>query len=254
MNVLLERSSWYKRLGQAVVHTVYPNTCAVCGQRGTWLCDSCASHYLPLAPMLCCDRCGHPLGRACQCKHLHPAITRVRAATVYDGWPVNAIHLLKYESERDRADLLASMMVKPLRQLGEDVVLVPVPLHEHRQNGRGFNQATTIAEGIARLHPTLIVDALQRVRETPSQARSAREERLEHMHNAFALRPGFVIDPGQHYVIVDDVFTTGATTGACADALSLAGATQISVLTFAIDLQSRDLETYRRLATAAGIV
>lgn len=177
----------------------------------------------------------------------------MRGATVYDGWPVNAIHLLKYQSERDRADLLASFMMEPLQQLGANVVLVPVPLHPNREDERGFNQAMALAEGIARIQPTPILDVLQRVRETPSQARSSRDERLDHMQGAFAVRPGVKLDNSRHYVIVDDVFTTGATAGACADALCLAGAMSISVLTFALDLQSRELESYRRLAMAAGI-
>lgn len=210
---------------------------------------------LPLDVRLCCDRCGHPKGRGCVCKYLNAEIAKVRAPVVYDGWPVNAIRALKYHHERDRADSMAEFMVPCLGYLGENPVLVPVPLHHDRLQERGFNQAGLLAESIAQETHLSVVDVLIRLKATAAQARSAsREERREHMVGAFAAAPGWRADPATYYVIVDDVYTTGATTGACAEALALVGATQISVLTFALDLQPRELESYRRLSTAAGIV
>ncbi|MCO5219243.1 MAG: hypothetical protein M9953_13125 [Thermomicrobiales bacterium] len=209
---------------------------------------------LPLNSMLCCDRCGHPKGRGCVCRYLNAEILKMRAPVVYDGWPVNAIRALKYQHERDRADSMARYMVPCLDQLGDSPLLVPVPLHHDRLQERGFNQASLLAGCIARETGLPLEDALIRIKATSAQARSAsRAERQEHMVNAFVAAPGWRADPDRDYVIVDDVYTTGATTGACADALALAGATRIAVLTFALDLQPRELESYRRLATAAGI-
>lgn len=184
---------------------------------------------------------------------MHPGIFRARAAVVYDGWPINAIHNFKYKFERGRADLLGEMMVDVARELDADLTLVPVPLHGDRQAMRGFNQARLLAERIARDTDSVVLDCLMRPKATEAQARSTREERIQQMENAFAPMPGWRADPGQHYVLVDDVYTTGATTNACAHALEEAGARWISVLTFAFDLQHREREAYRKSVTTGTI-
>lgn len=229
-----------------LVDIAYPRTCASCGQRGKWLCDVCIADFLPLVPGLCCDRCGHPIimGR-CDCPNMNPAIVKARASSVYDGWVKDAVHAFKYDRERDRVESLAEHMAPALVDLGKVDALVPVPLHPKREDWRGFNQADLLARLLGDTFTLPVESALQRVRETQTQTHSSREERHANMDGAFALNPAWSIDRDAHYVLVDDVYTTGATLGACADVLDAAGAKAISVLTIAFDVQKRELELYR---------
>lgn len=234
------------RMRGSLVDIVYPRTCAVCGQRGTWVCDMCVRDSLPLLPELCCDRCGHPviMGR-CECRMMHPAIVKARAMMVYDGWITNAVRAMKYERERDRLAHIAERMEPALADLGSITAMIPVPLHPNRRAWRGFNQAELLAEHLGRNFSIPVEDGLLRVKETETQTHSSREDRLSNMEGAFVLNPKWTLDPAAHYVLLDDVYTTGATLGACAEVLDIAGANRISVVTIAFDLQKRDLAAYR---------
>lgn len=238
-------------IGNHLTDLAYPRTCAVCGQRGVWLCDLCELQITPLVPGLCCDRCGHPnLGGRCSCRDMHPAIIKARAMAVYDGWVAHAVKAVKYDRERDRAGFLGERMIPALLELGEADILIPVPLHTRRRQWRGFNQAEEIARTLARESGMRLECALVRTRDTDSQTHSDYDDRVANVRGAFAPTPGWKADPAMHYVLIDDVYTTGATIGACAEVLESAGVVDLSVLTVAFDLQPRDLDAYRQLVSA----
>ena len=182
---------------------------------------------------------------------MHPAIVKARAVAAYGGWPSAALHQLKYDRERERAWLIAERMREPLGQLGPADVLVPVPLHRDRREWRGFNQSEVIAHHLGKLTGLPVQHALQRVKATESQTHLNRAQRIANMDGAITVSPGWRVDPAKHYVLLDDVYTTGTTLGACAEELSMAGATKISALAFVFDLQPGDLQDYRRLISAA---
>jgi ComF family protein len=110
--------------------------------------------------------------------------------------------------------------------------LVPVPLYHRRRRERGFNQALEIARGLASRRKVPISDCLYRYRETVSQTKLARNARWENMFGAFRMKRGFDVR-GRNLLIIDDVFTTGATVNACAQALEQAGAARLAVLKIA---------------------
>jgi len=110
--------------------------------------------------------------------------------------------------------------------------LVPVPLYHRRHRERGFNQANELARGLAQRRKLRVLDCLYRCRETPSQTKLHRSARWENMAGAFRLKRGFDVT-GQNLLVLDDVFTTGATTNACAQVLADAGAGSLAVLTVA---------------------
>jgi ComF family protein len=110
--------------------------------------------------------------------------------------------------------------------------LVPVPLYHRRHRERGFNQAKELAEGLAAKRKLQVLDCLYRYRETPSQTGLKRNARWDNMNGAFLLKPRFDVR-GRNLLLIDDVFTTGATTNACARALAQAGAGRLAVLTVA---------------------
>jgi ComF family protein len=110
--------------------------------------------------------------------------------------------------------------------------LVPVPLYHRRRRERGFNQAKELADGLSAKRGLPVWDCLYRYRETASQTGLKRNARWDNMNGAFLLKPRFDVR-GQNLLLIDDVFTTGATTNACAHVLKKAGAGQLAVLTVA---------------------
>jgi ComF family protein len=110
--------------------------------------------------------------------------------------------------------------------------MVPVPLYHRRRRERGFNQACEMADGLGKERKMPVWDCLYRYRETPSQTGLERTARWENMAGAFQLKHGFDVR-GRHLLLIDDVFTTGATTNACAQVLAKAGASRLAVLTVA---------------------
>src|SRR5690606_711997 len=103
--------------------------------------------------------------------------------------------------------------------------LVPVPLYPRKERERGFNQSQLIAECLARVagDGTVVRQILRRVIDTVSQTHHDKETRLANLKNAFALKRGAAITADQHYILVDDVFTTGSTLNSCAHVLHRAG-------------------------------
>jgi ComF family protein len=111
--------------------------------------------------------------------------------------------------------------------------IVPVPLHPAKEREREFNQAERLAVRLgAAIGIPVKTKLLRRIAATPTQTLLTRDRRAANMRNAFALRPGQK-PAGRRIVLVDDVFTTGATTSACARALRKAGAGDICVWTVA---------------------
>jgi predicted amidophosphoribosyltransferase len=144
---------------------------------------------------------------------------------------------MKYQGDRSAADLLGDLMAARLgRYLGEerDVLLLPVPLHPTRLRQRGFNQAERLARRVGgRLGLEVRTDLLARARHTVSLTTLDSEQRRIAVAGAFRLRRRRL--SSRILVIVDDVWTTGATAGACVDALQAGGVSiPVRVLTAAL--------------------
>ncbi len=204
------------------------------------LCSSCfASFTFITAPF--CGCCGIPLESpviddiVCgACLRDRPAFEHARAAFVYDGDSKGLVLKLKHGDRTDAAAHLARW----LQRAGADLiarcdVMVPVPLHRWRLFFRTYNQAALLANALARLTGKPVMpDALQRVRATPSQGRLERAARRRNVARAFAVRRASDLS-GRRVLLIDDVLTTGATAGACAEALLKAGAAAVDVLVLA---------------------
>lgn len=241
-------------VGRAIVDTVYPRICAGCGMRGYWLCEYCEEETLLLNLPDACGRCGEPvLDSGCGCRDLPQVITRARAIAVYDGWAANAVRRTKYDGEWDRAGHLGSLMIDALGAFGPVDGLVPVPLHPSRQATRGYNQAQLLARHLSDGSGIPVMDVLRRTRNTVSQTTLSGRERRENVEKVFVLDPDWYPHQGRCYVLVDDVRTTGATLGACAEALSAANPAMIGVLTFALDMQRDEITAYREMVRQAKL-
>ena len=144
------------------------------------------------------------------------------------------IHQLKYKNGfylKKEIDRIIGRQSRIL-ELVEDAILVPVPLHYLRQQSRGFNQSEFIAQCIKRVGERVeIQNILTRVKLTSSQTKHTRKDRKKNMKNAFALSKKACLDCSRKYIVIDDVFTTGATVNACCYELSKKGIDDLYVLT-----------------------
>lgn len=207
------------RLAQRIVEAVYPSVCAGCGRRGVWVCDRCLALHGPIAEPLC-DGCGMPASLPCMCRDLPVEIDRFRAAFVYDAWVPVAIHRFKYRDEPARGRSLAAAMQPAIHSLGRLDALVPVSLHPKRRSERGYDQAHVLAEELGRLTGVPVVSCLERTRYTVPQVGQGHVDRRENVRGAFALRGDCGLSAGCRVALIDDVRTTGATLGECANALA----------------------------------
>ena len=221
--------------GIMLLDVVYPRRCAGCGERGTWLCNKCETALLRFTAPLC-PSCGIPdvLG-SCRCDELPGSIEQVRSVGPYGGWLRGAVVQVKYHGEWARLRHLGPMLAEASSDLLPADAMVPVPLHPTRRKQRGFNQTEKLADELSRLTAVPVQLALQRTRWTTPQVRLGAERRQENVQSAFALAPGQRVR-GQRLILVDDVITTGATLGACADVLIAAGAVSVNVVTVAREL------------------
>jgi ComF family protein len=183
---------------------------------------------------------------------------------IYDGSMRAAIHAFKYDRIAPLAQELGIRLAAAIAQLAPDapraMLVVPVPLHRSRMAERGFNQARALAvEALKRLqasHPEwrleLSASSLVRQRSTESQSGLTPRERRQNLRGAF-----FVSDSeslrGRHVLLVDDIFTTGATARACSRVLMEAGASSVRVATLAraqrrFPLPAGDRRNYIRLS------
>jgi ComF family protein len=139
------------------------------------------------------------------------------------------VHLLKYDGWWRIAEAMAVPM-RDLDPVADDAILIPVPLGARRQAQRGYNQAERIAEALGRVSGCPVSgDILVRTRETTTQTALTPEARSANVSGAFAARRRL----SARALVVDDVFTTGATIIAAATALLAAGAMQVDAVTFA---------------------
>lgn len=190
-----------------------------------------------------CTTCGHPFygvvegERMCvKCEGLDPAFREGRTAVLFKG-PVRALVIeLKYHrglhvlADVEEIFRRSSHVLAAVR----GATLVPVPLHPRKARERGYNQAVLLATTLARAagEGTRVEPLLRREVDTQTQTAFDRRTRMANLKNAFALARGAAINPALHYILVDDVFTTGSTLNSCARALRRAGALNLDVVTF----------------------
>jgi ComF family protein len=220
-----------QRIARVAIDVVFPPRCAGCGHRGTWVCDRCKGDVL-LFERPWCPRCGSPKDAPCICAELSPALDLVRSAAWYHGWLRTAITSFKYEGESARAAHLANLADSLMPEFGADNVLVPVPLHPSRKRRRGYNQAERLAIEIGRSTGIAIEQVLRRTVPTTRQVGLTADQRGINVRGAFAVVAGTDV-AGLRFVLIDDVFTTGATLGACAATLKSGGASWVGALTIA---------------------
>lgn len=238
-------------LWEGLLELLFPreNCCFLCGKKGLgkekdlpqFICTSCdrdlgnwqhhgkscslCGRFLTSAEMECCDQ---------DQEKVWP-FELARSAAPYQGRLKEALYRFKYWGQKDLA--------RPLGYLLRRVLLseipfkphfaIPVPLHAHKLKQRGYNQALLLSLEMGRLVGINTKDGLLiKQRDTPAQAKLSRIERRENIRGCFVWTGAKEVQ-NKDIVIVDDVFTTGATAAECSRVLRGAGAKRVAVVTVA---------------------
>lgn len=227
---------------------LFPTSCSYC--RATvgdssvpYFCSDCWSDFSLISGPVC-PCCGNPYGspdalthspdHECgACRQRPPKFDQALSVGHFEGPLREAIHQFKYRPCRSLGKPLSAWMAHHINVVSGIDIVVPVPLHKKRLRHRGFNQALLLAYTMSEVHRiSLSYDNLFRTRPTRPQVELSGVERVKNVAGAFSLkRPQDIT--GKRVLLVDDVFTTGATMNECASVLKASGAGSVIALTLA---------------------
>lgn len=248
--------AWYRSAAREALDAAFPIACLGCGAYGTahgssdgehWLCAICRERLH--SPPLRCVVCGALAlgGRTCfPCRQHTPLSGLVAVGQYADPVLRSAVTHLKFRGARALASPLGELLARRLVAAGlgnstteppdptpqsssTDTILVPLPLHRRRERGRGYNQARLLAQRAQELLGFPVADLLVRTRHTAPQTTIAEspDVRRQNVAEAFAVRPRAGGVPASRVILVDDVFTTGATMTEAARVLTTHGVGEV---------------------------
>jgi ComF family protein len=191
-----------------------PHICVGCGQEGSLLCPVC-DVSLPSA----------------QSRDPIAGLGAVWAAAEYSGIARDVVWQLKFRGARAAVEVMARHMVPLIPPVGAKSLIVPVPTATRRVRQRGFDQAKLLARQLSRRTGLRYADCLRRHGQT-HQVGASRQQRLHQLKNAFHLINGVDLR-GHEVILVDDVWTTGATLEAATDVIRTAAPDSIDAIVFA---------------------
>lgn len=246
-----------KTFSERLFNLVFPDECRICDEPLTTIsripvCFSCLSSPQPLQAEFFCRACrtpfvnAYPLDEHDLCTVCRESLANFDSAYSYgsyEGSLRKLIHLFKYGKVESLALPLGRFLLQaiPLDQ-SFDMVL-GMPMHWRKKWDRGFNQAELLAQPVAKRYGLKLSSNLARRRYTKSQAGLTESQRRANLKDSFCVRKAEQVR-AKRVLLVDDVFTTGATLRAAAESLKAAGAAHVSALTLArVDRRSLEVNT-----------
>lgn len=226
-----------------IIDLLFPKLCAGCGKLGQYLCPSCVLN-IRQTELVCpfCERLAHGGAAHPLCKRKY-GLDGLWSLGIYSDTLQKAIQKLKYRWVRELAEVLVDLMVEYsarynpefIQQIrkdqGRNWMIVPVPLHFLRQNWRGFNQASLLGQLLSKKLGLGYREYLQRTRHTKPQIELKAWERKKNIKGAFRLNTKYSIL--NNVLLIDDVWTTGATLKECCYVLKKGGAKKVWAITLA---------------------
>ncbi|MCL2287094.1 MAG: ComF family protein [Firmicutes bacterium] len=237
----------------SILDWLYPPTCIACGKliplnhkqpRDILLCELCQTLFEPISAPVC-NTCGipteNPVDRCVSCYGKTFWFTNNRAAFLYDELMRDLLHELKFRQNKQIAHSLGKLWAVHMSnyQFDDNTFLVPLPLHPKKQRERGFNQAEILTRHLSSRLNIPTEYALIRIIDTPPQSGLHPRQRVENVTGAFQIAKDISV-PGKNYIIIDDIYTTGASLNECARVLKDAGAANITCMTLSIVEKKKD--------------
>ncbi|MCY3741020.1 MAG: ComF family protein [Candidatus Poribacteria bacterium] len=243
----LQLSSQLREMFETAIVFLYPAKCRVCEgflavASMPYICANCWQDVQYIEPPWC-DICGTPdvNGLCDECAISPPRYGKLRSIAFYHKSLQQAIHLFKFEKKKVFAQPLIQLINAHIPSdcdIAEYDFVLPIPIHKKRLRERGFNQAALLANGIAKVGDMpVLVNTLVRKRHTVAQSSLDRDARQQNIIGAFEVRNPDVIR-GKRLLIIDDVFTTGATIREAVSELWTADPAEVDVLTLARTLDT----------------
>lgn len=218
-----------------LVDLVYPPRCWVCSKLGQELvCRDCLNGF-DIIGMPFCTRCGKPteveVDECRECRGKNFRFSSARAFGLFGGGLKEAVHSFKYKNGKVLAPFFAELILLNIDpQFFEIDLVTEVPLNRKREIRRGFNQAKLLAQSIAKRIDKPHHSLLSQVRETQDQSKLDFRERKKNVRDCFSPNGEGSVLKGKTVLLVDDVFTTGATVNECSKVLLRAGAESVKVV------------------------
>lgn len=217
-------------IADTIIGFVAPHTCIGCAKEGSVLCVSCTDMYFEPVQSRCvgCKTITEDFKVCTSCRSWLP-LRSVYICGQYEGAVELLVRSLKFECQRAAAKAMAGIMTNQLTPQNE-TVLCPIPTAPARIRERGFDHALLIAKELSKQAGLPCQQMLRRHTNT-RQLGASRSARIKQMKKEFEQVSRQEID-GKHIVLVDDVFTTGATIASAAKVLRQAGAKRVSAIVF----------------------
>lgn len=232
-----------KLIKDFLLDILYPRYCLGCGAEGQYICENC-QNFLGEASLICpvCGRGSFSGQRHPDCPSRYQ-LDGLISVWEYEGLMKKVIHQIKYHHLGDAVSEVVALSLKAMAKdperfaaffafLAEKPLITFIPLTARKKRRRGFNQAEFIAREFGKMTDLAILPLLQKVKETKSQTELEKEGRQQNVKGVFALRKGVLKIP-KNLILVDDVWTTGATMREAARLLKQVGARKIWGFTLA---------------------
>jgi len=206
---------WLNKIKEGLIDILLPKRCAGCGQEGNYICEKC-SLFLSEAPTIFTANGPEELVSIWE----------------YEGLIKNLIFKIKYQNMFNALDELTEKAFK-IREpyIPEDTIITFVPMFKKKEKQRGFNQAELIAKKVGQITGRKVLPLLEKIKDTRSQTNLNKKERIANLKDSFQRKDG--ITSHDNVLLVDDVWTSGATVAECCRVLKKSGVKKVWGFTLA---------------------
>lgn len=233
---------------EKIIQFFFPHRCSFCGKVGEDPCDECKK-FIRFIQGKTCEKCGIPIGdlvySLCpSCQRESFSFEKVFPVFYYEGIVRKGVHLFKYRGFYQNALTFSNLMTDKIKSFSVEIdLIVPVPISYERYLKRGYNHSCLLAKNISKALKIPLLDALKRTQPTKPFYNLSKEERKKEIKDKIALKSRYENNvKGKTILLVDDIFTTGATADECSKVLLKSGANKVYVSVLAITKPSKELK------------